>query len=249
MASKRRLPPDLATLKRSRAAFKGAITKMKDKLNGIKATGIVTYNTKNIDRLITSISNTEAGFLQTMEDAQEFLTDGETDALQLEEDDALEAFSAAVLEVQDLADELLNLKSIRVGLDDLNCDVQALRDTFNVQPELNQDSAIQALDATYSSLRKEWKKANLPNAHPLKTELDTFSKILNQISADVATSKARSAPPPPVLSSSFSSREVDYDDDCRQSCSGALLLAHDISNLQHTTEGKGHSAQDTHAYR
>ena len=133
------LPPDLATLKRSRAAFTGAITKVKDKLNGIKATDIVTYNTKNIDRLITSISNMKSGFLQTMEDAQEFLTDGETDALQLEEDDALEAFSAAVLEVQDLADELLNLKSIRVGLDDLHCDVQALRDTFNVQPELNQE--------------------------------------------------------------------------------------------------------------
>ena len=114
-----------------------------------------------------------------------------------------------------MAEEMLNLKSIRVGLDDLNCDVRALRDTFDAQPELNQDSAIQALDATYSSLRREWRKANLPSSHPLKVDLAAFSKTFNQISADVATTKARSAPCPSILSSSFSSREVDCDETCR----------------------------------
>ena len=65
------------------------------------------------------------------------------EALQKEEDDALDHFNNSIAEVRDLAQELLTLKSIKTGITSFNKDLKTLRDLFNDQPELKQDSAIQ----------------------------------------------------------------------------------------------------------
>lgn len=144
MTSRRRPAPDLTTLKRSRNSFTGAITKAKDKLLAMKATPIIKYDTRGIERFITSVAHTETGFLQTIEEAQEFFTEEvNMEALQKEEDDALDHFNNSIAEVRDLAQELLTLKSIKTGITSFNKDLKTLRDLFNDQPELKQDSAIQ----------------------------------------------------------------------------------------------------------
>ena len=175
----------------------------------MKATSISAYNTKAIERLLTSITPTEEGFLHTIEEAQEFIAEEESsEAVQVDEDDALDSFSNAVSDVRDLAEELLTLKSLKTDLSVFRKDLQTLRDLFNDQPELNQASALQALESTYSSLKKQWKKADLDEDHPLQEELDTGRKLLTRLSAEVATHKDKTAPAPPALSTSFCCRDT-----------------------------------------
>ena len=48
------------------------------------------------------------------------------------------------------------------------------------------------MKTSYSSLREEWKRANLPNDHPVKSELDSCRKTLTTLGADVASAKDKS---------------------------------------------------------
>ena len=214
MASKRR-PPDMDAIRKSRASFTGAITKARNKLTDMKKTELATYNAKAIERLLTSLSTTEAGFQQTLEDAQDLPVDDEAPLDETDEMYASEAFSDAITEARDLAEEMLQLKSIHTGLEDFKCDLQALRDNFSLQPELDHDTAYKALDYTFSSLRKEWRKVNAPSTHQLKTDLDICSKALYMMAAEVTTSKARLAPSLTSLSTSMSSKDEDLDEHCR----------------------------------
>ena len=205
MTSRRRAqpPPDLQTLKRSRKSFTGAITKTRDKLLLMKDGDIGTYQTKSIDRILTSVTHTEEGFLQTIDDAQDFLTEEEeSSALQKEEDEAMDNFSTAITEVRDTAEELLNLKSLHTGIADLTRDLQTLKDVFNGQPEANHTSAMLELETAYASLRLEWKKSDLNPTHPLKATLDNFKAPLIQLKAELATERDKSAPTPSSTSAS-----------------------------------------------
>ena len=123
--SRRRTPTDLPTLRRSRSSFSGAITKAKDKLFAMQDSSISSYSVKVIERLLASVTNTETGFLQTIDEAQAFMTDESTvETIQQEEDDALEAFTSAIQEVRDLAEELLAHKRLKLGLDTFQRDLQ-----------------------------------------------------------------------------------------------------------------------------
>ena len=112
-------------------------------------------------------------------------------------------------EAQDLAEELLALKRLHRGLRNLNCDATALRDTFDSQPELNQDKAIQALDTAFRALRQEMEKSTIASDHALMLELDSFSQVLIHLTAEVATSRARSTPifcQPPIPAGTLTMR-------------------------------------------
>ena len=137
----------MKAVKRSRGAYTGVITKLKDKLILMQSKEISTYNVRLIERAQTSIANAEAGFQQTMEDAQEIMEEEEAESLESEEAEALDTFSEYAAEVQDLAKELLTLKRIHQGLRNLHCDATALRDSFDAQPELAHDKAAQVLDS------------------------------------------------------------------------------------------------------
>ena len=186
------------TVKKSRASFTGAITKALDKLKAIKADlppDILRVNTKEIDRILSSVGRTQTGFLQTLEDAQEFVPEDDTaQAFQQEEDDAMDTFNSSISAVRDLADELLTIKSVLTGPGDLTPGMTALTDSLAEKPESNQANALQALDITFSSLRQEWKKANLPKDHSGKLELDACWKRLTDLGADVTSAKDKSAP-------------------------------------------------------
>ena len=213
MSSRRRPPPDLAAVKRSRSSFFGAITRAKDKFLLMKEYDIADINTKTVDRTLTSILGTETGFYGTIEDAQPFIAEEDAqDNLQREEDEANESFITAISEVRDLGEELLNLKSIRKGLDDFKCDLSALQELVCDQPEQTHTNALQALEETHSNLRQEWRKADLNRDHPLKSEIDTIKKLLTQLSVGIATQReARDIASSSIHSSTFSSPHRDRE--------------------------------------
>ena len=206
MSSRRRAPPDLATARRSRAAFNGAITKALDKLKAVKSTEsveILLIDTKDIDKTLKSIERTETGFLQTLEDAQEFIPEAEgAEAFHTEEDTAMENFNNSISAVRDLAQDLLTIKGVFISLGELTCDMAALTASLTEKPDSIHSSALQTLEKSFSALRLEWRKAHLPKDHPLKSELDACSKGLTVLGADVASARDKASPHPSPSSSS-----------------------------------------------
>ena len=204
MSSRRRPPPDLPTLRRSRSSLTGAITKAKDKLHNMKELDVADYNVKSIERIPASVSHTEKGFLQTMEEAREFITIEETaDTLQTEEDEALENFTESIADVRDLGAELLSLKRIKKQLHNIHRDLKAVRDAFTSNPEADQDAALKALEDNYTCISKEWDEADHDAHHPLKTNLDDCRLLITQLTSEMAGPKDRSVPSLHDLSSSF----------------------------------------------
>ena len=93
------------------------------------------------------------------------------------------------MDVRDLADELLSLKSIQGGLDDLKSDLSSLRDLFSDRPEDNHISALQALESSHAALRQECRKADISKDHPLKTDLETCRTLLTRLTSEIATQR------------------------------------------------------------
>ena len=149
MASRSRPPADLAAVKRSRAGCTGAITRAFDKLKAMPsatAEDALLINTKEVDRALTSIEKTETSFLQTLEDAQNFLPEEGEEAFQLEEELASDAFSSAISATRDLGDQLLCIKSVLNGLANFKCDLDAIQESLSTKPDSNQNAAFQTLD-------------------------------------------------------------------------------------------------------
>ena len=190
-------PADLPAVRKSRAGFTGAVTKALDRLHHMKSDQpeeIRTLNTKEVDRLLASLTRTEAGFLQTLEDAQAFIPDGdeEEEAFITDEDLAMEAFQEAIASARDTADQLLALKSVLTGLADFHNDSTSISDFLEANPEGNQSSSVKKLETLYLSLKEEWKGANLPQTHSIKAELDSCRKTITALEASVAAVRDKS---------------------------------------------------------
>ena len=152
----------------------GGITRAREKFQAMQDLDIKDINTRSIERILSSLTGTEAGFYGTIEDAQSFIADEETqEELQTEEDEASDSFISAMSEAKDMGEGLLTLKNIRRSLDDFKIDLAALQELVHDQPEHSHSSALQALEEAHVTLRKEWKKTDLSPDHALKTEIDT----------------------------------------------------------------------------
>ena len=185
----------MATIKRSRSGFTGAITKALDRFKAMPsstAEEVDCINSKEVERLLSSITRTETSYNQSMEDAQSFIPEDEDESFQQEEDRASDAFSNAVSTTRDLGEQLLCLRAVLDGLADFNCDLSAIQDTLASKPDSNQHSAMQALETLFTSLRAQWKTANLPKGHPVKSELDACRRSLTDLAAEVTAASDRS---------------------------------------------------------
>ena len=210
MAYRRKTPTDLTSLKRSRSSFTGAITKARDKLNEMKAVDISACNTRTLERLLSSVANTETGYLQTVEEAHEFINKEENaDALQDEEDAALDTFNSTVADVRDSAASLISLKKISKGLQELSCDLKAVRDAFTLRPEADQASALKPLETSYASIRQEWNHGEHDEDHPLKTRMDDCGSLITQLTFEMSRTKDMTSPSPHDRSTSFYSYDGD----------------------------------------
>ena len=88
-----------------------------------------------------------------------------------------------------MGEELLTLRNIRKSLDDFKIDLVALQELVHEQPEHSHSSALLALEEAHSKLRKEWKKTDLSQEHPLKAKIDVSKRLLTKLSSDVATQR------------------------------------------------------------
>ena len=213
MSSRRRIPPDLAAVKRSRAGCTGAITKAFDKLKAIRSSTseeVRLINSKDVDRTLSSIMKTEASFLHSLEDAQLYVPEDTEEAFQLEEELAADLFTTAISATRDLAEQLLCLKAVLNGLANFSCDLDAIQDTLTSKPDSNQVSDLTDLKVLFSSLRSQWQDANLPTDHPIKAELDSCRRTLATLGADVTAASDKSDSHSSTSSSSASTSGPCY---------------------------------------
>ena len=213
MSSRRRIPPDLAAVKRSRAGCTGAITKALDKLKAIPSSTseeVRLINSKDVDRTLSSIMKTEASFLHSLEDAQLYVPEDTEEAFQLEEELAADLFTTAISATRDLGEQLLCLKAVLNGLANFSCDLDAIQDTLTSKPDSNQVSDLTDLKVLFSSLRSQWQDANLPTDHPIKAELDSCRRTLATLGADVTAASDKSDSHSSTSSSSASTSGPCY---------------------------------------
>ena len=220
MPGRRGAPTDMAAVKKSRAGFTGAVTKVLDRLSHIKSDEpeeISAINPRELERLMTSLKKTEAGFLQNLEDAQAFLPDGEgEEAFTTDEDFAMESFQDSISSARDTAEQLTALKNILTRLGEFNNDSTSIQDFLGENPDSDQSASLHELKTLYLTIRDEWRMANLPNIHSLKHEVDACKKTINSIEDTVSAVKNRSdlhtmASSTPSTSFSTSSDRVCYN--------------------------------------
>ena len=195
MSNRRRPPTDLPAVKRSRAGCVGAITKALDKFKGFPADSseaVAVLNSKEIDRILSSIIKTETAFLQTLEDAQTFVPEDSEEAFQEEEEMAADAFNTSISATRDLGEQLLCMKAVLNGLANFQQDLDAIQDTLASKPDSNLVSDLQDLKSLFSSLRGQWQAANLPIDHPIKQELDACRKALATLGTEITAAIDRS---------------------------------------------------------
>ena len=195
--SNRTKKTDLATVRRSRAGFAGNVTKALDKLNLMQSDEpeqIQALNTREVERLLGSITRSETGFLITLEDAQHFLPtdEGEEETFTTEEDLAMDNFQETISLARDEGSKLLALKSVLIGLADFSNDSLTIQESLESNPDCNQFTPLNDLKTLFLKLKEEWKGANLPTTHSLKSELDACRKTINSLEISVAAVKDRS---------------------------------------------------------
>ena len=212
MALRRRNPKDLNDVKKSRGGYTGAVTKAVDKLQRIpfgEPEEVQAISTKDLDRILASLVKTETGFLQTMEEALAFIPtdEEEEETFSSEEAFALEAFQDAISTARDTAEQLLSLKSILNGLADFKNLSRSIQDFLDSNPDSNQTHSLQKLDAAFNVMRTEWNRADLPNTHPLKVELDSCNRTLTTLEDAVAAVRDKSDTHSSITSTSSRSSE------------------------------------------
>ena len=181
---------DLASLKRSRSGYSGNITKVGDKLDELATQDLSSFTVRTIEKLITSIKNSETGYLLTLEDAQTLLAkEEESDELLEEETFAVEQFKQAVSDVNHDAASLLSLKSIGKKLRNFTSDLRAVRDAFSTRPEADQAASLIPLEKTYAEIRKDWDDGDHEDDHQLKTQVDDGRIQLTQLTFEMARTR------------------------------------------------------------
>ena len=187
MSTRKKTPTDYPSLKRSRSGYTGNITKVADKLAELAETDLSTITVRAIDKLNTSIIQSETGYLNTLETAQEYISKEENPDDLLDEDDAaVELFQSAISDAKYAAATLLSLKSISKTLRDLTNAIKAVRDAFTMRPEADQSRAITPLEGSYSAILHAWNEGDHDDDHPLKSRINDCGSQLTQLICEMA---------------------------------------------------------------
>ena len=194
MSLRRKIPTDMAGVKKSRSSLMGKVTaasvKIKD-INHDDPSEIIRINSTEVKRILASLEKTEAGFEQSLEEALEFVPFGEgEEAFYDEEETARTQFEDALNEVKDKARFLIELRKVWVNTTDLSTDVKSLE--TNLENGENCIDFRKDLETTVTSLREQCNDLSLSTHHSVKEELEACTKKLGtlrlQASASVSTS-------------------------------------------------------------
>ena len=187
MSSRKKTPADYPALKRSRKGYTGNITKVADKLAELALTDLSTITVRALDKLQTSLTQSETGYSTTIEPAQEFISKEENqEDLLAEEDEAVELFQSAVSDAKYAASTLLSLKSISKKLRDLTNHLKAVRDAFTLRPEADLSSSLKTLEDSYAAILLDWNREDHDDEHPLRSNINDCGIQLTQLTCEMA---------------------------------------------------------------
>ena len=190
MSNRRRTFADYAAIKRSRKGFSGNLTKVADKLAELALEDITSVTTRAIEKLTTSLTQSEQGFQHTQDLAPDLIEKEENPEDLLDEDDAaVEAFHLLLSDARHAAKDLLSLKNISKTLKDLTMTLRSTRDAFTMRPEADQSKAIQSLQVGFDKLLQDWNDADHGDDHPIKTDVHEFSTQLARLTCEMANIK------------------------------------------------------------
>ena len=208
--SRRKIPTCMADVKKSRVCYTGAVTKALDKIKLMKhdeVAAVAAINTKDVERIVNSVLRTEKNFLATLDEAQDYAPDGEEeDTFQEEEEVVLETFECSLSTFRELAELILALKNIQVGLADLTHDISSLQESLTERPDDDHSRRLDHIFTAFDTLRQDWRKASLPPDHALKKELDACTKVVDILAAETVRAKTRATPVTTTTTHPVSSR-------------------------------------------
>ena len=188
----------MADVRKSRACCTGAVTKAMAQIDSMPhgcVEELADVKLKEVDKLLKSLKRTETNFTATLDEAQAFAPEGEEDDTFQEEEDAIfETFEQTVAAVRDKVETVMELKNIQGGLADLTHDMAILKGTLTDKPDGDFTQQFISLDAAFSALKLDYRKAGLPREHPLKMELDACTKDIQSLCADTARAVTVSTP-------------------------------------------------------
>ena len=200
----------MAAVKKSRSCYTGALTRAMDKLKLLTfddTASIKALDVDDIERIFCSVERTERNFLTLGEEAQDFAPEGEEEeTFQEAEAELLETFEDNASKAKKLANHLITLKGIQTGLKDLTYDMSSLESTLTDLPEEDHTATLHKIELSFSTLRREWKKTNLHEEHPMKKELDACTKDINSLAATTASALHKANP----STTSSTPAEVSY---------------------------------------
>ena len=187
MSSRKKTPADYPALKRSRKGYTGNITKVADKLAELALTDLSTITVRALDKLQTSLTQSETGYSTTIEPAQEFISKEENqEDLLAEKDEAVELFQSAVSDAKYAASTLLSLKSISKKLRDLTNHLKSVRDAFTLRPEADLSSSLKTLEDSYAAILLDWNREDHDDEHPLRSNINDCGIQLTQLTCEMA---------------------------------------------------------------
>ena len=194
MSLRRKIPTDMAGVKKSRSSLMGKVTAASVKIKGIKyedSSEIIHINSTEVKRILASLEKTAAGFEQSLEEALEFVPVGEGEEAFYDDEETVKTqFEEALNEVRDQASFLIELRKIWVKLSHLSTDVTSLE--TNLENGENCTEFKRDMETTVTSLRDQCDDLSLSSHHPVPEELEACTKKLGtlrlQASASISTS-------------------------------------------------------------
>ena len=189
----------MQALRDSRPRFKGAVTKISTKLDGLEdedATSIARLDVDYINDQLDSLKRTEKKYHLNLEDTQAHAPEDndELDIFQDEEDAALEGFQRVLSKARGKAKCLIALKRIQQGLARLNHEIETLEASLSSRPDANHSNSYSNVSGKFISLNQMWIDADLPMDHLLNKDLEAFTGRLHYLATDIASAKERSTP-------------------------------------------------------
>ena len=209
MTSRRRIPTDMAGVKKSRAALTGSVTRATDKLQNMPSSEpeeVAILSLPSIQQTIDSLLRTEAGFNLSLDDAQKYLPGEEEEEAFLEAEDlAEEHFITAISKARHLAKALITLKQIHHGLDDFRRESKNIQDKIADNPGKLHDN-IARLTSKFDDMNLQWKTADLGTTHPLRHEINACLDIILELKLAATAPESASTTKPTIISTETSDR-------------------------------------------
>ena len=157
----------------------------------------------NINAFLDKIERSKSRFLHSLSSAQEFAPAGEEDldAFQEEEEAAQDKFEHGYNTTKKLANDLLAMQQTQLGLAEFHDEVKLLEQSLVTMPDSDHSRGCDLLEASFTSLKQEWKKTHLPRTHPMKGEFDACTERFLAVGAEVSSAKRKSISIPIISSS------------------------------------------------